>query len=395
MPPISGPIRIARVLTRPGVGGAARHVALVARELSAPHFENRLFYGPAGKIEGDFFRLHPELAPPHPILVPSLRREAAPAHELRALRDLVRGFRAFSPHIVETHLSKAGILGRLAARLARVPRVIHVFHVNIFAGYDWRPLERSGYLKLERWAARQSDALVSLTDALQAEFLALGIGERAQWHTIRLGLDLEPLQMSASQANLARREIREELALPHDTPLVGLVSRLAPVKSAKTFLEAARLLEHRRPAPHFVLVGDGPSRARLEQLVAEWQLQERVRFLGLRSDMARLYHAFDCVALTSLQEGTPLSILEALAAARPVVATDVGGVSTLIEHEKTGLLVPPRAPQAVAEAIERVLNAPEKALILGKSGQSFVRQNWGVARMAHEYHALYSLLMSR
>lgn len=378
--------RIARVLTRPGVGGAAKHVALLQRGL-AEEFEARLYCGPPAAREGDYFALH-GLAM-HPRWIGGLRRDAAPARDLRALGDLVRHFRAFRPQICDTHLSKAGVLGRLAARLANVPIRIHTFHVNIFEGYDWRPFERPLYLGLERFAARGSDRLICLSDELGAQLRALGIGEAWQYRAITLGVDLAPLRATPTQIALARAQIRAELNVAPDAPIVGIIARLAPVKSIKTALECAALLGATRPDVHFVFVGEGPSRPRLEALASELNISRRVHFLGLRRDIARLNWSFDCVLLTSLQEGTPISIIESLAAARPVVATDVGGVSHLIQHQTTGLLIPPRDARAARDAIIRVLDEPQIAARWGECGRQMVQRDWSLEAMLQQHRALY------
>lgn len=378
--------RIARVLTRPGVGGAAKHVALLMRGLS-DDFDSRLYCGPPAAREGDYFALHDLDLRSH--CIASLRRNAAPARDLRALRDLTRHFRGFRPDICDTHLSKAGVLGRVAARLAGVPIQIHTFHVNIFEGYDWRPFERPLYLGLERFVARGSDRLICLSDELGAQLRELGIGEFSQYRAITLGVDLAPFRGTEAQINDARAQIRAELRVPRDAPLVGIVARLAPVKSIKTVLQAAALLRQTRPDVHFVFVGEGPSHARLVALARELKIANRVHFLGLRSDIARLNWAFDCVLLTSLQEGTPISIIESLAASRPVVATDVGGVKRLIQNEKTGLLIPPRNAKAAANAVVRVLQNPREAHEWGECGRQKVEREWSLERMLEQHRALY------
>ena len=378
--------KVARVLTRPGVGGAAKHVALLQRGLR-DDFEARLYCGPPAAHEGNYFALHDLEV--NARWIQSLRRDAAPARDGRALRDLVRYFRAFAPQICDTHLSKAGVLGRLAARLAGVPIRIHTFHVNIFEGYDWRPFERPLYLGLERFAARGSDRLICLSDELGAQLLALGIGEPAQFRSITLGVDLAPFRADDAQIARARAAIRAELNLAPDAPIVGVIARLAPVKSLKTALQCAALLGQTRPDVHFVFVGEGPSRARLEELARALKIAHRVHFLGLRRDIARLNWSFDCVLLTSLQEGTPISIIESLAASRPVVSTDVGGVKRLIEDQKTGLLIPPRDPRAAAAAIARVLNEPQLARNWGECGRERVQREWSLERMLDQHRALY------
>ena len=379
-------LRVARVLTRPGVGGAAKHVALLQRGL-ADDFDARLYCGPPDAREGSYFTLHDLKLRPH--FIGSLRRDAAPTRELRALRELVHEFRRFRPDICDTHLSKAGVLGRVAARLAGVPIRIHTFHVNIFEGYDWRPFERPLYLNLERFAARDSDRLICLSQELGAQLRELGIGELWQYRAITLGVDLAPFRGTETQIAAARAQIRAELNVAPDAPLVGVVARLAPVKSIKTALQTAALLHQTRPDVHFVFVGEGPSRARLETLARELNIAGRAHFLGLRSDIANLNWAFDCVLLTSLQEGTPISIIENLAAARPVVATDVGGVRRLIEHETTGLLIPPRDANAAKNAVLRALNDSQSARAWGECGRARMEREWSLERMLEQHRALY------
>lgn len=386
--------RLVRVLTRPGVGGAAKHVALLTHGLR-DEWDQWLLAGPPRAGEGDFWQLQRTLgdgdSETHeaPYTLASLRREAAPGRDLRVLRDLVRHFRVIRPQLIDTHLSKAGILGRLAARIARVPATTHTFHINIFVGYGWNSAERELYLRLERAAARWSSRLLCLSDELGHELQTLGIGTPEQWRTVQLGIDLAPFLASPAGVRAARCQVRAELGVPDDAPLVGLIARLAPVKSIKTFLEAAQVVHRTRPDVHFVIVGDGESRARLEQLARALDLSQRTHFLGLRADIAHLNLAFDGVALTSLQEGTPVSLIESLAAQKPVVATDVGGVSRLIQHEVTGLLVPPRDASATAAAILRVLNSPAAAQSWAAAGRALVQREWSVERMLADHRALY------
>ena len=385
------PFRIARVSTRPAVGGAAAHVALLVKHFRSPEFPTLFLSGRPERDEGDFYELR---APDEqrPMLVASLRREPDLGRDARALRDLVRHFRAFQPDLVDTHLSKAGILGRFAAKICRVPLSMHTFHVNIFDGYGWNSPQRALYLKLEQACAKWSNRLICLSDELGEEMLDLGIGEKSQWQTIQLGLELDSFEASQAQRQHEREALRRELGLPLDAPLVGVVARLAPVKGVKFLLDGAPQILSCVPSAHFVLAGDGPSRARLELQARELKLEHRVHFLGMRADVAPLYRAFDCLALPSLQEGTPVSLVEALAASAPVVACDVGGVSLLIQHEKTGLLVPPRDSLALAAAIVRALLSPREAKMWARSGCHQVQHDWSAARLVEDHRALYARL---
>jgi glycosyltransferase involved in cell wall biosynthesis len=392
MPPrFDLPFRIARVSTRPAVGGAAAHVALLVKHFRAPDFPTLFLSGLPERDEGDFYQLR---APDQqrPQLIPSLRREPSFGHDLHTLRDLARYFRAFRPLLVDTHGSKAGVLGRLAARIAGVPLSIHTFHVNIFDGYPWNSPERALFLGLERFCARSTDRLISLSDELGEELLGLGIGRKAQWKTVRLGLELGEFEANGEQRTHERAALRGELGVQPNTLLVGVVARLAPVKGLKFLLDAAPLVLKSVPDAHFVIAGDGPTRAKLEWQAREMGLANRVHFLGLRADVARLYRAFDCLVLPSLQEGTPVSLIEALAACTPVVATDVGGVSLLIQHEQTGLLVPPRDANALAGAVVRSLISPSPARAWACNGHGLMRREWSVERLIEDHRALYQEL---
>lgn len=385
------PLRIARVSTRPAVGGAAAHLALLVKHLHAPEFPTLFLSGQAERGEGDFYALRASTER-RPVRVSGLQREPSFGHDLHALRDLVRYFRAFKPHIVDTHLSKAGILGRLAARMTHVPATLHTFHVNIFDGYAWNSPERALFLGLERFCARSTSRLICLSDELGEELLALGIGHKSQWRTVRLGLELEAFDAPVEQRARERLALRRELGIEPQARLVGVVARLAPVKGLKFLLDAAPLILQGVPDAHFVIAGDGPSRARLELQAHAAGLAGRVHFLGLRADVAALYRALDCLVLPSLQEGTPVSIIEALAAQTPVVACDVGGVSLLVEHERTGLLVAPRDSNALAGAVVRALCFPAQAREWARNGRDAMHREWSAQRLIENHRALYAEL---
>jgi len=393
MPPekLDAPFRIARVSTRPAVGGAAAHVALLMRHFAAPQFPTLFLSGTPERSEGDFYPLR---APDEtrPIRIHSLRREPSFGRDARTLQSLVRHFRAFRPDLVDTHLSKAGILGRIAANLARVPHTMHTFHVNIFDGYGWNSPQRALYLELERVCARSTSRLISLSDELGDELRGLGIGQSEQWRTIRLGLELDSFDAPREQRALERKALRCELQIEPDAPLVGVVARLAPVKGIKFLLDAMPRVLESVPNAHFVIAGDGASREKLEAQAQAMHLAGKIHFLGMRSDVPALYRAFDCLVLPSLQEGTPVSLIEALAAQTPVIASDVGGVSLLVQHEQSGLLVPPRDVSALSDAIIRVLCSPQHAQRWAQTGRENVHRDWSAARLVAGHRALYAEL---
>jgi glycosyltransferase involved in cell wall biosynthesis len=218
----------------------------------------------------------------------------------------------------------------------------------------------------------------------------MGIGRERQWHVVPVGIDLEGLL----GARVARQAARAQLGLPAEGPIVGCVGRLVPVKDHDTFFEAARRVLQARPDTTFVLAGDGESRDRLQRVATD-MLGDRVRFLGWVHDLPTLYAAFDVVALTSKLEGTPVALIEAAAAGKPVVATNVGGVSEVVRDGNTGLLVPPRDAVAVAANVLTLLDDPQGAARMGEEGARWVRDRFSDRRMADDLTELYDSLLAR
>jgi glycosyltransferase involved in cell wall biosynthesis len=299
------------------------------------------------------------------LTVTGLGREISPLADLRALFVLVREFRKTRPHIVHTHMAKAGFLGRLAARMVGVPIIVHTFHGNVLRGY-FDPLRSRAFLWLERLLARLSTTIITLSPRQTEETVDLRIAPRSKLIEIPLGVDLAPLL--AAQ----RGALRRELGLSERTALVGIVSRLVAVKAVDTFIRAAKLLATGPSDIRFVVVGDGPLRDDLERLANSMGVSECVDFLGWRSDLAAIYGDLDVVVLTSTNEGFPVSLIEALAAGRPVVAAAVGGVPDLIRDGVNGYLVPSGDPNRLAQAVSTLVASPEVRARMGAAGRDSV-----------------------
>lgn len=376
--------RVMRVITRLNVGGPARQALLLTTALRDRGYRADLVVGSEGEREGT-------LRPPGlPLtIVPTLRREVDLRADLRAARALLRLVRAGRPHIVHTHLAKAGALARLAARRARVPVVVHTFHGHVLDGY-FSPTATRAFLAAERRLADWTDVLVGVSAAVRDELLALRIGRPDQWRVIPLGLDLGPLIGLPPDPTEARRRLR----LPAAGPVVGIVGRLVGVKDHATFLDAAARVAAARPEVSFAVAGDGPLRLTLEDR-ARVLLGDRVRFTGWVHDLPALYSALDVVALTSRNEGTPVALIEAGAAERPVVATRVGGVADVVRDGDTGLLAPAGDPAALAGEILALLDQPERARAMGRAGRAWVRDRFGAERLVADIVDLYAELMDR
>jgi glycosyltransferase involved in cell wall biosynthesis len=297
--------------------------------------------------------------------------------------------RAYGPEIVHTHLAKAGALGRFAARRAGVPLIIHTYHGHVLEGYFSTPMSRA-LLAAERRLARLSDALIAVSDAVRDDLMALRVGRPEQWRVIPVGLNLDGLlHDDPDQAN-ARRALR----LPDSGPVVAIVGRLAPIKDHRTFLAAAAMIAHERADVTFVVAGDGASRRELEAS-ARRLLGERCRFVGWVMDLPRLYAAVDVIVLTSQNEGTPVALIEAGAAGKPVVSTRVGGVPDVVLHGRTGLLASAGDVSAIAKLVLRVLGNRDEAAAMGAAAREWVRSRFVLDRLVDDLADLYAGLLDR
>jgi len=387
-PPARRGVRVLRLFSRLNVGGPSVHVILLTAGLKDRGYETHLVIGQESPREGNLFDLA-ALKGVAWVALPGLGREVRPWRDLRALLGLYRMMRSFRPHIVHTHTAKAGMLGRLAARVAGVPVVVHTFHGHVLRGY-FGPLTTAFYRAVERRLGASSDVLVAVSDSVKRDLVALGVAPAAKIRVIPLGLDLEPLA-----GVLPRGSLRGEAGVPESAPVVGIVGRLAPIKDVGTFLRAAAAVRAAVPAVRFAVVGDGEERGRLEAERARLGLEDCVFFHGWRRDMAAVYGDLDVVVNCSRNEGTPVALIEAMAAGRPVVATRVGGTPDLLGDGRRGLLVPPGDAGALATGVVDALRRRDPVLARAREGQAYVLAHHSSRRLIDDVDALYRELLSR
>lgn len=381
-----GPIRVLRLFSRLNIGGPSVHVILLTAGLRDRGYETRLVIGQEEAREGNLLGLAEERGVSC-IQLAGLGREIRLLGDLRALLALRRLIREFRPAIVHTHTAKAGVLGRLAARLAGVPVVVHTYHGHVLRGY-FGPFKTAFFRSTERLLGPMSDALLAVSEAVKQDLVGLGVAPASKIRVVPLGLDLEPLTRA-----LPRGILRREAAIPEDAPLVGVVGRLVPIKDIGTFMEAATLVHNSFPSSRFAVIGDGRERALLEERVAKLGLSGTVRFFGWRRDMGAVYGDLEVVVNSSRNEGTPVSLIEALAAGRAVVATRVGGTPDLLGDDR-GLLVPPGDPAALAAAILECLQDPAAAAARARAGQRHVLRHHAVGRLIADMDGLYRELLA-
>jgi glycosyltransferase involved in cell wall biosynthesis len=324
------------------------------------------------------------------VRLPALGRRVRPWSDLAALVGIYRVLKAHRPDVVHTHTAKAGTLGRLAAALynAAVPRreralVVHTFHGHVFEGY----FGRVGNLlvrTIERALARISDRIVTISERQRADIVErFRVARPEQVVVVPLGLELDRLLALGEDGP----NLRGELGIGADAFVIGFVGRLVPIKAPEVLLEAFAQVAARISDTHLLVIGDGPLRESVEARAAA--SCGRIHVLGWRHDLERIYQAADVVALTSDNEGTPVALIEAMAAGRAVVATRVGGVPDLVADGETGLLVPARDPGAMADAIAGLAEDPGRRRRLGAAARDRVRRRFGAPRLVAEIAAVY------
>lgn len=398
------PLRIARIIARLNVGGPARHVTWLTQAFNDERFTSVLITGkvPPGEQDMTYFA---NAAGVRPVVVDEMSRAISWRDAIVVWR-LFRLLREFGPDVVHTHTAKAGTVGRAAALLYRMTTrrrcaIVHTFHGHVFHSYYGR-LATSLFLLIERCLARFTDRIIVLSPRQLEEINGtFRIGRPAQFRVVPLGLDL-----ASFRSDDESRDVRSELGIEHDAFVVGTVGRLTEVKDYPFFLTAAaRWIEANPARAHrlrFVLVGDGHLRQELEALAASLGIGERVVFAGSRSDPETFYRAFDAFVLTSRNEGTPLTMLEAMASRLPVLSTRVGGVPDLVGECgsvrdgvsicERGLLIESGDAAAFANAISMLLDDPAMRRSHAAAGCDFVQAHHGKDRLLRDLARLYDEL---
>lgn len=379
--------RVVRVIARLNVGGPAQQAIQLSVAL-ADSFPTVLAFGEVARGEAD---MSGQAAARGATIrrVKGLGRRIHPLDDLRAFLHLYRLMREIRPQIVHTHTAKAGTVGRLAALAARVPIRVHTFHGHVFRGYFGRWTTRI-FIWIERVLARATTAIIAISESQRSELVEeFRICQSDRVRVVPLGLELD--RFSAERGGPLRDEFRRELDVGAEA-VISIVGRLVPIKNHDLFLQvAARLVRSGRRCV-FVIVGGGPEDSRLRDRTRDLGLEKHVRFLGWREDVERVYAGSDLVVLTSNNEGTPVCLIEALAAGLPVVATNVGGVCDVLDDGRLGVLVPPEDPEALADAISDLIDRPEQRRDLGRLGRESAPVRYGARRLAEDMEDLYNSL---
>jgi len=385
-------VKVLRVIARLNMGGPALHVAYLAAGLRDRGYDTTLVAGTLARGEDSMSFVAEDLGV-RVERIADLSREISPLRDLRSVFALARVIRRERPQILHTHTAKAGAVGRVAALLAgdaRPPIVVHTFHGHVLRGY-FDALRTYGFRLLERWLATKTTKLIAVSPQVRDDLVALGVAPAEKFVVIRLGIELEE-RVSASPA--ARTEARRLLGVPDDAFVVGWIGRMTGVKNTDDVLAATKLLRDRGVDGWLLMVGDGPDRERIERRAHELGIVKRCLFLGYQEDVAPWYQAFDAMILPSVNEGTPVSAIESLAAGRPVVATRVGGVPDVVEEGEDGFLVEPGDAAALADRLAKLAGDPELRERMGDYGRARVPQRYAVDRLVDDVDRLYRELLA-
>lgn len=387
-------VKVLRVIARLNVGGPALHVAYLTAGLADHGYDTTLVAGTIARGEESMAFV----ADAHNVraeTLSELHREISPVRDLRAIVRLSQLIRRERPTILHTHTAKAGAVGRIAALLAgnaRPPIIVHTFHGHVLRGYFGR-LTTFGFRTLERWLARMTTSLIAVSPEVRDDLVSLHVAPASKFTVVRLGIDLA---QRVDNDDAQRRETRRQMGLRDDAFVVGWVGRMTAVKNTDSVVQALRQLIERGLDAYAVLVGDGPDRDHLERYAHDLGVIKRCLFLGYQEDVARFYDAMDVLLLPSINEGTPVSVIEALAAGRPAVATRVGGIPDVIRDGVDGFLVDLGDADALADRLADLAADPIRRAEMGASGRARVFERYAVERLVDDVDELYrSLLASR
>jgi glycosyltransferase involved in cell wall biosynthesis len=387
---------VLRIINRFNLGGITYNVSYLSKYLP-PDYETLLIGG--AEEEGEESSLHiPEQLGLKPVIIPELKREISFRNDYAAYKKIKQIIVEFKPDIVHTHASKAGAIGRLAAISCKVPVIVHTFHGHVFHSY-FGSLKTAFYKTIERYLAKHSDAIVAISNLQKKELTeTYKICTPQQTHVINLGFDLARF---AEPGDEKRKTFRTRYNIANDELAIGIIGRLAPVKNHKLFIDAIEFVKKNSPKKiKAVIIGDGETRAQLEDYILSKGLHFSSKDHGkalfcftswskeIDVDLAGL----DLVCLTSKNEGTPVSLIEAQAAGKYSVSTNVGGIADIL-HPDGGCLSDPNDPQAFCNNLLRSVNDFETLSLKAKNGQAHVLEQFSYQRLVQDMLNLYKNLL--
>ena len=375
------PIRVMRIIARMNVGGPAVQVSGLMRGFNATEFDHRLYTGYCAADEADY--LDTVATDVTSVRIQGFGRRVSLGGDIKAFISLVRKIRTFKPHVIHTHTAKAGFLGRIASIVSLQPAIrVHTFHGHLLNGY-FGSFKRSLVVIAEKFLALFTHQLLAVGDKVRQDLLNAGIGTKDKFGLMPPGLAIGVLP--------DRKESRNALSVPANSLQCAFIGRVTQIKRPDRFLDVVNEIKKRGVKLDFSIAGDGELLEMCRERIKQENLP--VTILGWQSDIERVLSSADMVVLTSDNEGTPLSLIQAGMAGLPVVTTNVGSVPEVVLDGVTGI-VTRLDVQEIADALEKLANDDVLRTKLGVAAQEFTLSNFGVKRLVHDHEELYKKLLS-
>lgn len=391
-------VRIIRVINRFNLGGPVFNVTNLTKYMDE-RFETKLVGGAKDESEASsLFVLEENNI--HPVLIHEMKRKPSIIDDIRAYRALKKLMKEYKPHIVHTHASKAGALGRLAAFHSQVPIVVHTFHGHVFHSY-FNVITTLVYKSVERWLAKRSTQIIAISQVQKTELTAVHrIVHPERCTVIPLGFDLKKFQENSA---IKREKFRKMYALSDEEIAICIVGRLVPVKNHRMFIQVAKLAHEKHKNARFFIVGDGELNDELKEYCKSLGLgftenmapsaATPLVFTSWINAVDEVMAGIDIVALTSLNEGTPVSLIEAQSSGKPIVSTRVGGIEDVVIENESALLCESGDVQAFLNSIVALLDNRPRMLKMGETGREWVYNRFGYERLIDDMTSLYENLL--
>ena len=393
--------RILRIFNRMIIGGPALNVSLLTKYLPIS-YDTTLVVGAPDSHEKKADYLLEKLVI-QPIMIPEMGREISLVDDMVAYKKIKTLIKKINPDIVHTHTSKPGAIGRWAAAACGVPIVVHTYHGHVFHSY-FSPLKTKVYIEIERRLAQKTNQLIAISEGQKRDLTEVyKIAPEEKVTVINLGLHLDPF---AENMEAKRKHFREEFELDDSTIAIGIIGRLAPIKNHQLFIDAINSISKssRQKIKGFI-VGDGECREMLQQYSKDVGLgfstpenrdyTKPIIFTSWRTDIDVVNAGLDIISLTSLNEGTPVSIIEAQAAAKPVVATACGSIADIVLNNETALISPVNDPAQYIHNLKQVAESEDLRKKMSLRGTHFAFSKFGYHRLVHETDMLYQSLLAQ
>lgn len=390
--------RILRIINRLNLGGPAYNAAYLSKYLE-PEFETLLVSGMKEETEesSEFIVKNLDL---HPVYVPEMYRELHPFRDYKSYNKLRKIIDEFKPDIVHTHAAKAGAIGRLAASHSGVPIIIHTFHGHVFHSY-FNPIKTRLFLEIERYLAKRTTKIIALSEIQKEELChTYKVAPDQKFEIIPLGFDLKKFKENREGK---RNEFRTEYNLADDEIAIGIVGRLVPIKNHELFLKAIKLVSERSNKKiRAYIIGDGEERSKIEKIAKtlglkfnnqNFQEKNILTFTSWIKEIDRCNAGMDIIALTSNNEGTPVSLIEAQASAKPIVSTNVGGIENIVVKNETALLSGAGNEKGFADNLIRLIESEDLRMKLAKHGSEFAITKFSYKRLCQDTAMLYHSLL--